>query len=389
MHKRPKILLLTLHSPNGERYGASTRAQLSYQLLQEIADVELAIISYSSISQAEQEQLHRDHKILLIDSLTRAPLRGLRQRLEHEFNPKTMRITGHQIAAKTKQTLLAALPNYDFCWMHTTTIANAMGEWSWPNTVLDIDDIPSLNFRSKLTSGTFLTKLKATRAYILAKRREVHLAARFTTLVSCSEEDRRYLGGGRNIFVLPNSVSSAPQDNFINRSTKRIGFIGNFAHEPNRQGLQWFIDQIWPSIKRSNPDAQLRVIGNHHNLIESNDKRIFFLGYLDQIKAELESWNHTVVPIQTGSGTRVKIAEALAAKIPIVSTTIGARGYISKTSAHILLADTPAAFAQHCDNLLNNIELNQNIQREGAVYFDRELSKTALQQNISTIVAQF
>lgn len=386
MSNTPKILLISLHSPLGERYGASNRIDMTCQLLRHIANVDRAIISYHAIDDSQKRMLRENHNVVLVDQLRRETISGVRQRLEHEFNARTMRTSGYTVADTTKQTLQQMLANYDLCWVHSPVIANALGRWSWPNTILDIDDIPSGNFKSRLRYGSIISTIKALRSYILARRREAHLAQRFTTLVICSEEDRSVLKSNDNIFVLPNSVLGRRLSRATPANSQRIGFIGNLAHQPNREGLQWFIDKIWPHIVRHNPMAELRVIGNTKGYIKTSDQRIQLLGYLDHLEAELSTWNHTVVPILSGAGTRVKLAEALASGMAIVSTTLGARGYLSDRAAHLLLADEPSLFAQHCCELLDNNELNQSLRRRGVNYFARHLSETVLQKRVADIV---
>ena len=75
-------------------------------------------------------------------------------------------------------------------------------------------------------------------------------------------------------------------------------------------------------------------------------------GYVDDLAAELERADVIVAPIRTGAGTRLKIIEAFAAQVPVVSTTFGALGLDVVDRRHLVLADTPAAFAAACQELV-------------------------------------
>ena len=133
----------------------------------------------------------------------------------------------------------------------------------------------------------------------------------------------------------------------------RIGFIGIFDYAPNLGGIQWFVRECWPRIKRELPDARLRLVGRHSDgPLKPDGPDIDGLGWVANTDGEMATWSSMVVPLQLGAGTRGKIAHAFSAKCPVVSTSLGAYGYEVESGRELLLADTPEDFASACVGLV-------------------------------------
>lgn len=198
------------------------------------------------------------------------------------------------------------------------------------------------------------SKLKVTMQSQLWKRREIRLTRKFSGLGVCSETDRTYLGNQPSIHVIPNGFprpEQAPRRQPASIPT--IGFIGKMDYPPNSEGIDWFIDQVWPIVRRRHPPARLRLIGSGtREKVSDRGDGIEGLGYLEDPTKEMATWSCMIVPVLVGGGTRVKIAEAFSRKCPIVTTSLGCYGYDVADSKELLIADTAEAFAQACIRLL-------------------------------------
>jgi glycosyltransferase involved in cell wall biosynthesis len=152
------------------------------------------------------------------------------------------------------------------------------------------------------------------------------------------------------VHVIPNAFERPAGEPVRNPATPpRIGFIGFFDYFPNRDGIQWFVDQCWPRIKAAVPDARLRLIGKGSDAIRTLAATdVDALGWLTDPSDEIGTWAAMVVPIRIGAGTRVKIAQAFSLKCPVVSTTLGAHGYAAVNECDMFLADTVASFSAAC-----------------------------------------
>lgn len=126
-------------------------------------------------------------------------------------------------------------------------------------------------------------------------------------------------------------------------------FVGGFRHGPNRVGAAWFVREVLPLILARRPDAKLLLAGTDPppaHTYADDPEHIRVLGFVEDIREPLARYAVFICPILAGSGVRVKLLEAFAAGIPVVSTTVGAEGLARTDGEFCALADHPAAFAE-------------------------------------------
>jgi O-antigen biosynthesis protein len=126
-------------------------------------------------------------------------------------------------------------------------------------------------------------------------------------------------------------------------------FLGSFRHDPNRIAVEWFLAHVMPLIVERQPDAKLVLAGSDPppaHAYADFAGAVRMLGYVDDVREPLGRYSVFVCPILSGSGVRVKLLEAYAAGIPVVSTRVGAEGLAGKDGEFCALADDPAGFAE-------------------------------------------
>jgi polysaccharide biosynthesis protein PslH len=142
-------------------------------------------------------------------------------------------------------------------------------------------------------------------------------------------------------------------------------FVGSMDWLPNIDGVQWFVREVLPLIRRKRPETTLAVVGRLPDAkikqLGVEDQRIEITGTVPDIRPYLWGGLVSIVPLRIGGGTRLKIYEAMAAKIPVVSTTIGAEGLTAHPPEDIRIADTPEAFAEQCLALLADPEARERV----------------------------
>jgi glycosyltransferase involved in cell wall biosynthesis len=204
--------------------------------------------------------------------------------------------------------------------------------------------------------------VNALRRLFLWQRREKRFGDRFTVLTVCSEEDKQYLtrmGVTAPIHVVPNGFERPRVEPLRDPAIPpRVGFIGTFEYSPNREGIEWFVRECWPRIKRQVPGARLRLVGSGSDDIhlKAAGSDIDGLGWVPDPTEELQTWSVMVVPILSGAGTRVKIAHGLSRKCPIVSTGLGAFGYGVEDGCEMYIRDSASSFADACVSALTRPE---------------------------------
>jgi glycosyltransferase involved in cell wall biosynthesis len=146
-----------------------------------------------------------------------------------------------------------------------------------------------------------------------------------------------------------------------------IGFLGSMDWMPNIECVEYFVDEIYPRVREHYPDARFRIIGRDPaprvRQLAEQDSSIEVTGTVDDVRPHLDACEILVVPLRSGGGTRIKIFEAMAQGVPVVSTTIGAEGLPVVDGETILIADEAGAFhlrvtqclsSHHLRNALSN-----------------------------------
>ena len=117
-------------------------------------------------------------------------------------------------------------------------------------------------------------------------------------------------------------------------------FLGSFRHPPNQEGLNWFTQKVLPAVLEHKPRARLVIVGSEppprHSLPNLPDN-IELRGFVEDVREPLGRYAVFVCPILSGSGMRVKLLEAFAAGIPVVSTPLGAEGSSREKTARFAL----------------------------------------------------
>ena len=179
-------------------------------------------------------------------------------------------------------------------------------------------------------------------------RMERAAARRLTGFSVCSEEERARLGG--SAFVTPNSYPEVRVGDGARSGSPTLLFVGSMGYEPNRAAVAWFARRVLPVIRRHRPDSVFRVVGSGPppapELVQLDG--VEAVGTIEDVGDELRRAAAAVIPIPWGAGTRIKILEAVAHRVPVVSTTVGAEGLGLSGGQHVLLADDVDGFAGAC-----------------------------------------
>jgi glycosyltransferase involved in cell wall biosynthesis len=212
------------------------------------------------------------------------------------------------------------------------------------------------------------------RDWRLLKAYEGQICRQFEATLAVSEEDKVALeeaaGQPLNIAVIPIAVDTDEVTKITRRpQAEHILHIGTMFWPPNIDGILWFLGDILPLIRAQRPGVVFDIVGSKPppEIVEfgNNDPEVNVTGYVPDPTPFLESCGVMIVPLRAGGGMRVKILNAMAQGLPIVSTTIGCEGIAAEAGRHLLIADTPEAFAQAVLRLLEDQTLADNLGRTG------------------------
>lgn len=230
--------------------------------------------------------------------------------------------------------------------------------------IIDTHNIDSVVFRRYAT--TLPGALRRRYASITANKQERFERTVFAAadlLWVCSEPERERLlamAPGACVAVVPNGFEAGLLDAHPDQRVhpRRLMFCGLMDYHPNVDAVRYFAEQILPDLKRSDPGIELWVVGRSPApelvALAEREPAIHVTGRVDDVSALLATAAVVVVPLRAGGGTRLKILEALAMGKPVVSTRIGMEGLELAPGHDLLVADSPAAFADGVRRLLHD-----------------------------------
>ena len=202
-------------------------------------------------------------------------------------------------------------------------------------------------------------------------RREERAAwRRFDGCVVTSARDREVLGAdqpGVRSCVVPNGVDV---DDFVPDSSPpaadTILFFGAINYHPNTDGLLFFLREVWPILKAKRPGVRFQIVGPNPPPIIAQwaDPAVTVTGYVDDVRVPIGAASVVVAPLRIGGGTRLKVVEAMGLGKALVSTTLGAEGIDVTHDRDVLIADTPADFAEQVLRVLGDAGLARQLGAE-------------------------
>lgn len=166
--------------------------------------------------------------------------------------------------------------------------------------------------------------------------------------------------------------------------SKNIITLGTLHYPPNADGIRWFIREVFPSVREHVPNVSLTIVGKNppRDMVQfasSGSHSITVTGYVPELKPYMEEAAIMVVPVRAGSGMRVRILEAFARAMPVVTTSIGLEGIDANIGEDVIVQDTPKGFASAIVQLLKDEALQAQLATNGRrIAQDRYDWKTGL-----------
>jgi len=307
--------------------------------------------------------------------------RGTLNRAWHLFDelPMPVRVDRSEAAAAAVARALAARPDvvvFDF--LHAAVLAPARL------------DTPSVIFTHNVEAQIFARHLEVARSIgmraiwrnQLRKMRayEGQTLARFDAVVAVSEEDRRLFErdyGVRGAHVIPTGVDLDFFGHTAPVRDSEVVFCGSMDWLANQGAMRYFMDEVWPAIVTRVPEATMTVVGRAPPaaLVAEARRRGLrwrFTGFVDDVRPIVGGAAVSVVPLQVGGGTRLKVFESMAMGPVVVSTTIGVEGLPVRSGVNCIVADDAKAMADAVVALLADREGRLAMSRAARRFVEEE-----------------
>ena len=301
-----------------------------------------------------------------------------------------------------------ASDRYDLVWFSTAATFAWMGRPRLGPTIVDLMDLEDVKARQmssllrKERSGSGLGRAARVKSRAAVNWVNGHdwkvfqrsVAADVDRVILCSDEDVRR-SGIPNAVAVPNTYGR-PERSLGRREVSTpptILFQGSLHYPPNIDAVRWLLDDVAPRLWEELPGARIRLVGTTSPDVEKRHRPpgVVVAGRVSEIEPELARADIAVVPLRIGSGTRLKILESFAHRIPVVSTTIGADGLDVEDGVHLLLADRPEDFAAACRKLIEDQALTRRLvdaaERRYLERYEWSVAKSRIERLVCDLVA--
>lgn len=364
-----RVLLVTPTVPWRHRGGIGLRSAPVFAALRRVGEVEVCVLSTTSATAVPRPDVH---SFFIRDPLPR------RRRFS-----EVRALLGRrplQIACSERVDLPPELRGrYDLVWVFGERLYHLTAGLDARRVVLDCPDVQHAVLRRRAAApreAAFLPRFGrfGLRRSAVAWSRWYRRAVReVDAIVVCSAEERAALGLPRT-YVVPNAyprpdcpAGDAPRP----ERPWTLGFLGGLNYGPNQDATRWLALQIMPEVRRRIPGAELRVGGRAGRWIDEVAGRpgVRIDGEVEDLRAWLAGCDVLTAPLRWGGGTRLKVIEALAHRIPLVATAFGVAGLGVSGERHVLTAETPETFADAVARLAADRELRDALVDHGEAHY--------------------
>lgn len=229
------------------------------------------------------------------------------------------------------------------------------------------------------------------------RRWEQHVLGQASLVVAVTESDAHKLGAWtqRPPHVVTNGADiqgfAGVQPDL---ASKRVLFVGNYEYAPNVDAVEWAMEAIWPRLWALQPEARFVVCG--HALPPAwrqrwTDPRIEWRGYVDHLPTVQSQSAVFLAALRFGGGSKLKVLEALAASLPVVSTTEGLSGLGVTAGEQAMVADNAEAMAQAVSHLLDHpeqaVQMGLRARAHVTARFDWQACATQLEAAYAAVLA--
>ncbi|WP_038165654.1 glycosyltransferase family 4 protein [Verrucomicrobium sp. BvORR106] len=227
----------------------------------------------------------------------------------------------------------------------------------------------------------------------LTEKMESDCAASVAGQVTVSPDETQYFQGERGMPNVLGDVPTGVDAEYFQPSAQpnphTVAFLGSMDWEANCQAVRTFLRECFPAIRAEFPDAKFLIIGRNPPTdlkeLASQDSSIVVTGTVPDVRPHLAQASVMILPLQVGGGTRIKVFEALAAGLAVVSTSVGVEGLPVTHGEQALIVDTMPAFTEATLSLLRQPEHARKLGQEGRRLVEENFSWQAASQKFKML----
>ena len=296
-----------------------------------------------------------------------------------------LRVAHSYVRLARQADIVARSGKFDICQVEYTETGYFWGPPSDLPAVLTCHDIiakPAFRRYEESRGPGRITAFGAWKVKYAVERRAV---SRYRTVFTLSEEDREwanrlYPETRIRVLLYPGGIE------FVGHPRQevpgRVLFVGALNRPQNIQAVRYLAEKVWPVVRKEIPDAELLVVGSglpgREREVLSGIPGIRLAGFVENLEAEYCRASVFAAPVLSGGGIIVKILDAMAAGVPVVTTSYGNEGIRADSGKDILVADAPEGFARGMVMLLKDPALRNAVAERGRMHVERNFSEEGM-----------
>jgi len=367
-----KLVVITSRFPFPLDKGDKLRAYHQIKELAKSMEVHLISVTNSSVPESDKKVLenlcasvtiHKLNKIGLVWSLFKSL-----------FNKKPFQVAlfyNKVIHNKISKQIKELNPNHIYCQL-IRCAEYVKDEYDIRKTI-DFMDVLSKGIERRITSSSFYFKklLK-----IEAERLKVYEHIMFEyfdnhSIISLQDQELIYHTKRENITIIPNGIDSdffKPDANLVKKYT--LLFNGNMQYQPNVKSAQYIVEHVLPIVIAKYPEANLLISGTSptKEVLALASESVTISGWIDDIRDAYNSAHIFIAPMQIGTGLQNKLLEAMAMKMPCVTSKLANNALNATPGNEILIGNSKEEYAQLIINLIENNNMSSEIGKAGQDY---------------------
>ena len=395
------ILFLSTENPFPVDHGHHLR---TYHVLKALADVHT--VHFIGFTQDNSGFKHKPKLQEFCESVEIFQLkyRGWRQALlsvSNLFSPLPLiaqKYYDKQVANRIKELIDSA--EIDLVHFDLLHLAQYRKELDGFPSILVNHNVESLRVLrwSKVERNPFL-KIFLLYQYRKLKSFEKTVCSEFDRCTVVSDTDKEFLVklcGSRNFVTIPNGVDvdyfHASKDE-VEAEANTLVWAGSMSDPYNKDAVIYFVQQIWPNIRNEIPDARVTFVGNSPpkllKRMASQSTNVKCTGYVDDVRPHIAKSAIFIAPLRSGSGTKIKVLNAMSQGKLVVTTSVGAEGIEAKPDKEIIIADDPKKFAKKTVYFLKHLEEAQEIGKGARRVIEEKYDWKVINVKIQQVYREF
>jgi len=270
------------------------------------------------------------------------------------------------VQKKIDNVILVTKPDHIFCQL--VRVTDYVKQKKIPKT-LDYQDVFSKGVERRIKTSPFWLRPILKLEYKRLIKYEADIFDYFDNKTIISKPDRELIPhpGRERIEIILNGVDYEYFKPMDVKKEYDIVFIGNMGYPPNVNAAIYLAQEVLPLVLKQNPDAKLLLAGAtpHPNVLALKSDKVEVTGWVKDINECYASAKIFIAPMQIGTGLQNKLLEAMAMKIPCITSELANNALCAKEGEEILIGSSPEDYAEIIVNLLKNEEKAMKLAEKG------------------------